>query len=70
MDVKVLKKMVDYKDKNGEDKKALNFYLKVGDLLVPIEIKYFADKKTGVDNTYQRRKGAMEACAEWLPDKN
>ena len=44
-EMKLYKKKVTYKDKStGEEKTAVNFSLKLGDALIPIEVKFFPDK--------------------------
>lgn len=70
-DLKLFKKKVTYKDAkdNNKEKTAINFYLKCGDTLIPIEVKFFADKITSKDNQYLGRKSVMSAFAEELPDK-
>ena len=69
MQVDLLKKQVSYKDKEGTEKKATNFYLRCGDTLVPIEIKYFPDENN-VDKAYGARKSVLSAFASVLPDKD
>ena len=69
MELQLFKKNVKYKDKDGNEKTATNFYLKCGDALVPIEVKFFANKDTGKDNQYLGRKSVLSAFAADLPDK-
>ena len=69
MTVDLYKKTVSYQDKNGNDKVATNFYVKCGDQLVPVEVKYFPDKETDTDRQYGARKTLMSAFATVLPDK-
>ena len=66
--VDLFKKQVKYKDKEGVEKTATNFYLRCGDVLVPIEIKYFPDENN-VDKAYGARKTVLSAFANVLPDK-
>ena len=54
--------------KDGEEKTATNFYVKCNDTLIPVEIKYFANKDTGIDPGYSSRKAVLYAFAEELPD--
>ena len=66
--VDLFKKQVKYNDKEGKEKTATNFYLRCGDVLVPIDIKYFPDE-SGVDKGYGARKTVLSAFANVLPDK-
>lgn len=69
-EMKLYKKKVAYKDKNtGEEKTAVNFSLKLGDALIPIEVKFFPDKETKKDLQYASRRAVVLAFAEELPDK-
>ena len=67
-EVKLYKKMATYV-KDGEERTATNFYIKCGDALVPVEVRYFENKETGRDDRYRERKVLMSAFAEDLPDK-
>lgn len=67
--VQLFKNQKKYVDRNGQEKVATNFYLKLGDVLVPIEPKYFQDKETGLDKAYVSRKTLMSALAETLPSR-
>lgn len=68
--MKLYKKKVTYKDKStGEEKTAVNFSLKFGDIFVPIEVKFFPDKETKKDPQYASRRAVVLAFAEDLPDK-
>jgi len=40
-----------------------------GDVLVPIEVKYFEDKETGTDKNYRSRKTLISALADILPER-
>ena len=69
-EMKLYKKKVTYKDKStGEEKTAVNFSLKLGDALIPIEVKFFPDKGTKKDLQYASRRAVVLAFAEDLPDK-
>ena len=69
-EMKLYKKKVVYKDKKtGEERYAINFSLKLGDTLVPIEVKFFPDKETNRDNQYASRKAVMSAFAEEQSEK-
>ncbi len=67
--VSLLKKNGSYVNKNGEEKKVTNFFVRCGDVLVPIEVKYFESKETGKDDRYRERRVLLSAFAEELPDK-
>ncbi len=70
-EVKFFKKTSSYVDKNdGKDKTAVNFYIKCGDVLVPVQVRYFEDKTTGEDSHYRERKVLLTAFAEELPNKD
>ncbi len=64
--VDLLKKSVTYQ-KDGEERKATNFYVRCGDVTVPVEVKYFENKETGRDDRYRERKAVLSAFAEELP---
>lgn len=69
-EMKLYKKKVVYKDKKtGEERYAINFSLKLGDTLVPIEVKFFPDKETNRDNQYASRRAVMSAFAEEQSEK-
>ena len=69
MQVKLFKKNVEYTNKDGEVKTATNYFLECGDVLIPVEVKYFKDKETGEDKNYRVRKSLMSAFAEELPER-
>lgn len=69
MQVELFKKMSTYKNRDGEEKIATNFYIKCGNELVPIEVKYFEAKDGGNDPNYRARKYLLSATAEELPEK-
>lgn len=69
-EMKLYKKKVVYKDKKtGEERYATNFSLKLGDTIVPIEVKFFPDKETNRDNQYTSRRAVMSAFAEEQREK-
>ncbi len=69
-EVQLFKKQSKYKDKQGKDKVATNFFAKCGSMLVPIEVVYFPDKDNDdKDKLYVARKMVLESYAEVLPDK-
>ncbi len=70
--VRLFKREVSYKDKDGKDRRGVNFYLsnEEGKRLIPIEVKYFPkDQFDGRDPDFQGKKGFLEGLAETLPDK-
>jgi len=67
-EVKLFKQLSQYK-KDGETKTATNFFVRCGDVNIPIEIKYFEDRQTGRDNQYLGRKMVMSSYAEEIPAK-
>lgn len=69
--VNLLKKKGTYVDKEtGEEKPFTNFFVRCGDVHVPIEVKYYEDKKTGRDPRYRERCVLLSAFAEDLPDRD
>ena len=69
MQVKLFKKNVEYTTNEGKVKKATNYFVACGDVLVPVEVKYFEDKKTGTDKHYATRRTLMSAFADELPER-
>ena len=76
-EVSLYKKLVTYPskvkdEKTGVEKEvektATNFYVKCGDMFVPVELKYFGTKENP-DKNYGARKSVMSAFAEDLPEK-
>ena len=67
--VSLLKKNGSYVNKDGEEKKVTNFFVRCGDVLVPIEVKYFESKETGKDDRYRERRVLLSAFAEELSNK-
>lgn len=70
MQVELFKRIVTYKDGEGEERKATNFFLKCGDVIVPVEVKYFENKETGKDKDFVTRKTVLSAFADELPERN
>ena len=68
-DVKLFKQISHY-EKDGETKTATNFFVLCGDVLVPVEVKYFENKATGKDNQFLGRKMILASYAEMLPEKS
>lgn len=69
MQVNLFKRRVPYVDKDGENKIATNFFVECGDVLVPIEAKYFENKETGRDDRYMERKTLLSAFSDMLPER-
>ena len=69
MQVKLYKQNVEYTTSKGEKKKATNYFVECGDVLVPVEVKYFEDKVTHEDKQYRTRRTLMSAFAEELPER-
>lgn len=69
MQVKLYKRNVEFKNTKGEKKTATNYFVECGDVLVPVEVKYFEDKVTGEDKQYRTRRTLMSAFAEELPER-
>jgi len=66
--VNLYKKEGTYKDKDGQDKRFVNFYVKCGDNLIPVEPCYFPKKEhNDKDPGYAPRKEVLKAFAETLP---
>ena len=69
MQVGLYKKVVEYKNKDGELKTATNYFVMCNNVLIPVEVKYFEDKNTGVDKNYGTRRTLMSAFADELPER-
>lgn len=71
MQVQLLKKVGTYQDKEtGKDKQYVNFYLRCGDTLIPIQPCFFPDKDNdNRDYQYNGRKEVLKSFADILPDK-
>ena len=67
--VKLYKKNGEYKTQSGELRKVTNYFVECGDVLVPVEVKYFEDKETHTDKQYATRRTLMSAFAEELPER-
>lgn len=68
MQVELFKKMAKYEDQEGKERTATNFFVKCGDVMVPVEVKYFEDKQTHEDRNYRQRKSIMSAFADELTE--
>lgn len=69
MQVQLFKKLSDYVNANGEARTAINFYIKCGDSLIPIEIRYFQGQE-GIDPNYRGRKMVLSSFAEEIINDN
>lgn len=69
MTVELFKRKVKYVNAQNEEKTATNFYIQCGDVLIPVEVKYFPDTATGKDERYGERKQLVSAFAQELPEK-
>ncbi len=69
MQVELYKKNVEYTTQAGEKKTATNYFVGCGNVLVPVEVKFFEDKETHTDKNYRTRRTLMSAFAEELPER-
>lgn len=69
MQVQLFKKLSNYKDKNGQEKTATNFFVECNGTLIPIEVKFFADPNTNSDPNFRGRKMVLSTFADLLPDR-
>ncbi len=72
MQVQLFKKVGTYQDKEtGKDKSFVNFYVKCGDTLIPIQPCFFPDKDNdNRDYQYNGRKEVLKSFADTLLDKD
>lgn len=64
--VELYKQTGTYVNKDGVEKNFTNFYVKCGDELVPVTVKFFENDE-GNDPRYAPRKAVMSAFASLLP---
>ena len=71
MQVELFKQKGKYVDKkDGKEKPFINFFLRCGDELVPVDVRFFPQEKfDGRDPNYNGRKKVLSAFAAILPDK-
>ena len=71
MEIKLYQKNGTYiKKDTGEKKPYTNFYLKIGNSLVPINVPYFpSEALDGRDPKYNSRVEILKTFAEELPEK-
>lgn len=71
MVLELFKQISNYTDKEGKERTATNFYLKCGEEMIPIEVRYFKDKQDNqkIDGNYRARKLVLSAFATELPKK-
>ena len=68
MQVELFKRVHTYKNANGEEKTGMNFYIRCGEALVPIDVRFFKGQD-GRDQGYQGRKMILSSFATILPEK-
>ena len=69
VEIKLFKRVGTYTSKEGKEKQFTNFYVKVNDQLIPVEVKYFPNAKLeNRDPGYQGRVAALSVVAEMLPE--
>ena len=70
MQVNLYKRNVEYTNQDGEVKTATNYFVQCGDVLVPVEVKYFPNPKLdNRDPGYSARFAVLRAFATPLPEK-
>lgn len=69
MKVDLLKKEGIYVGEDKKEKRYVNFFVRCGGTLIPIEVKYFPNKEDDRDYQYAGRREVMKAFADVLPDK-
>ena len=71
--VELYKKESTYTDKNGQERKSIQFYVQCGNSVVPIDVTYFNKKdehgNAVKDNAYPGRREVMKSYADELPAK-
>lgn len=68
VEVHLVKKNVRYTAQDGAEKRAVNLYIQVGTVFVPIEVKFFPnDKCEGRDPAFAARVAILTAIAEEIP---
>ncbi|MBQ2738553.1 MAG: hypothetical protein IJF38_07670 [Clostridia bacterium] len=71
IEVKLVKKNVTITKEDGTTQRGTNFYLKVGNEYVPIQVVFFPnDKCEGRDPAFAARMAILSAVAESLPPKD
>lgn len=66
--VELFKKTGTYTNRDGEEKNYTNFYVRCGDMNVPVQVSYF-EGEDGKDPQYNARRAVMSAFADVLPEK-
>ena len=66
--VELFKKTGTYTNRDGEEKNYTNFYVRCGDMNVPVQVSYF-EGEDGTDPQYNARRAVRSAFAETLPEK-
>lgn len=68
--IRLVKKSVNFTDEQGVKKRTTNFYIQIGSTYVPIEVVFFPnDKCEGRDPAFAGRMAVLSAIAEELPPK-
>lgn len=67
-EIKLYKKHGKYIDKDGVGRNTKSFYLKCGDELIPIDVKYFGTQDKP-DKQFVSRRSVLSAFSEVLPEK-
>lgn len=70
MQVLLYKKLSNYKDKNGDEKTATNFFVDCNGTMIPVEVKFFPNPQTNTDSNYRGRKMILSTFADVLPKKS
>lgn len=68
MKVDLLKKEGTYVGEDKKEKRYVNFFVRCGGTLIPIEVKYFPNKEDDRDYQYAGRREVMKAFADVLPE--
>ena len=69
LQIELFRQSVEY-EKDGVKRKGYNFFVRCGNTLIPIDVKFFADKITKQDPQYSGRKAVLYAFAKELPPKD
>lgn len=70
MMVNLLKQEGTYVDREGKEKRFINFFVECGDSRIPIEVSFFPKEQFGGrDPNYAGRREVLKAFAEKLPEK-
>lgn len=71
--VELYKKESTYTDKNGQERKSIQFYVQCGNSVIPVDVTYFNKKdehgNAVKDLQYPGRREVMKSYADELPTK-